>query len=208
MCDNEVLQSLALAAASVAALGDLSALSSFSDEALLDAIERAAALRRCSDQVSAVTAAELARRSVFSLGDAGLARAGGFTSTEHMMQVLAGVPRQEAAKLINVGALMTSSDPVAVVLTQALDEGMSIDAVDALRRGLGDANTPAECAELVADAGRRTPEQLFRDARHTRDLHDEQAIAAHEKERSDLRSVRAWWDADGMYCGAWRLPAE
>ena len=114
------MQSLASAAASVAALGDLSALASFSDDALIDAIARATDLRRCSDQVSAITAAELARRCVFSLGDAGLARAGGFTSSEHMVQVLTGVPRQEAAKLINVGALMTSSDPVAVTFGTSL----------------------------------------------------------------------------------------
>ena len=202
------METLEETAAAVVSLGDPAELPSYSDDELLEAVARGAALKRCSDKFSARTAAEVARRSAFSLQDAGLARSGGYVSTEHMVQVLTGVSRHEASKLIKVGALLTSPEPVAVLLAQAFDDGMSIDSVDALRRGLGDAVAPVECTELILHAARRTPEQLFRDARHTRDLFDEEKIAVHEKERSDLRSVRAWWDAEGMYCGSWRLPAE
>ncbi len=202
------MQSLSELAAAVEACGAPSVLPSLSNERLMDRVELGAAITRFAEQFCAHNAGEIARRSDVALGDAGLARAGGYVSTEHRMQVVTGVGRQEAVKLIKVGTLLTSADPVAVVLAEAFDAGMPIDSVDALRRGLGDADASFECAKLIAGAARRTPEQLFRDARHTRDVHDEEKIAVHEKQRSDLRSVRSWWDAEGMYCGSWRLPAE
>jgi hypothetical protein len=202
------MHSLTEVAAAVEASGAPSVLASLSGAALKHRLELGASLRRYSDQFNATNAGEVARRSEFALGDKGLARAGGYKSTEHMVQVLTGVGRQEAAKLVKVGALLNSAEPVAVVLTEAFEAGLPIDSVDALRRGLGDADAPIEAAELIAGAGRRTPEELFRSARHTRDLFDEEKIAVHEKERSDLRSVKTWWDDAGMFCGTWRLSPE
>ena len=64
------------------------------------------------------------------------------------------------------------------------------------------------CERLIATSNGRTPEQLNRSTRQARDTLDERGIERREKERRDLRSLRAWWDAAGKYCGSWRLPAE
>jgi hypothetical protein len=187
-------------ATSVAALGEFDALSS---PELMSAIEQIASLRRCVDRVAARAAAELSRRSSHGLGDDGLARAGGYLSAEHMIQVLAQVSRAEAVKLVRVGSALSTA-PVAA----AVDAGLSLESVDAIRRGLGSLSDASAVATVVDDATGRTPEQLFRAARQVRDELDGEGIARREKEQRDLRSVRTWWDAAGMHCGSWRLPSE
>ena len=101
-------------------------------------------------------------------------------------------------------------------LAAALAAGtLSIDAVESIRRALGDVDpavTPdaltAACGHLIATSTGLTPEQLYRKARQLRDSLDEAGIERREKERRDLRSVRTWWDPAGMYCGSFRLPPE
>jgi hypothetical protein len=194
------MEDLLSSAASVAALEPFEVISS---PELISAIEQIASLRRCVDRVAALAAAELARRSSHELGDDGLARAGGYLSTEHMIQSLAQVSRAEAAKLVRVGSALTSPSVVT-----ALDSGLSFESVDAIRRGLGSLSDASAVATVVDDAKGRTPEQLFKAARQVRDELDGEGIARREKEQRDLRSVRTWWDAAGMHCGSWRLPPE
>jgi hypothetical protein len=220
-------ESLRASVVDVALLGDAASdFAAMSNAELLSAQAKITSLRACADRYSALAAGEFARRSHHELGEAGLARAGGYSSTEHMVQSLAKVSRQDAAKLIQVGALIAQAEEAVddggsaisapALLAGALESGaISIDAVEAIRRGLGDidAAVTAEqlaeaCARLIEISAGRTPEQIYRCARHERDALDEGGIERREKERRDLRSVRMWWDASGMYCGSWRLPAE
>jgi hypothetical protein len=235
-------ESLRTAAADVALLGDaVGDFRAMSNADLLSAQARITALRHCADRYAAIAAGEIGRRSTYELGDSGLARAGGFSSTEHMIQSLGNVSRQDAVKLLQVGTLIAQAEAAAApddggdlapddatrtsssaapslpaLIAAALQSGaLSIEAAESIRKGLGDvdAAVTAEqladaCARLIATSAGRTPEQLYRSARHARDTLDEYGIERREKERRELRSVRAWWDASGMYCGSWRLPAE
>ncbi|TXN31944.1 DUF222 domain-containing protein [Lacisediminihabitans profunda] len=211
------------AAGDVALLGDAAAdFAALSNAELLAAQGKITVLRACADRFAALAAGEIARRSHHDLGEAGLARAGGYSSTEQMIQSITGVSRQDAVKLIGVGTLIAQSEAAAdewslpALLAAALESAsISLDAVEAIRRGLGDINPAVgaeqialACARLIETSSGKTPEQIYRNARSERDALDEDGIARREMERRDLRSVRAWWDAAGMYCGTWRLPAE
>lgn len=127
---------------------------------------------------------------------------------------------------------MTSSELVPewhTLLANALAEGrMSIDKVDAIRRvmadigsdrnGVHEASTPdvtvtdaaiaRTVVELIAHSTGLNPEQMFRAAKRARDAIDADGIERREKEQRDLRSVRTWWDVNGMHCGSWRLAPE
>lgn len=216
-------EKLRTATGDVTLFGDAAAdFAAMSNAELLAAQGKITTLRSCADRYAALAAGEIARRSHHELGEAGLARAGGYSSTEQMIQSVTGVSRQDAVKLIKVGTLISQSEADAgdgslpVLLAGALESGMiSLDAVEAIRRGLGDIDpaVTAEqlahaCARLIETSTGRTPEQVYRSARHERDALDEDGIERREKERRELRSVRVWWDAAGMYCGTWRLPAE
>ncbi|QHO68933.1 DUF222 domain-containing protein [Marisediminicola antarctica] len=102
--------------------------------------------------------------------------------------------------------------PLAAALAAGI---LSIDAVESIRRALGDVDPAitagaltAACEHLIGTSTGLTPEQLYRKARQLRDSLDEAGIERREKERRDLRSVRTWWDPAGMYCGSFRLPPE
>ncbi|MES2171398.1 MAG: DUF222 domain-containing protein [Actinomycetota bacterium] len=194
------MEDLLATAAVVAAVHDFRALSS---SELVTAVAQIAALRRCVDRAAAQAAAELARRSEPALGDAGLARAGGYLSTEHMIQVLGQVSRDEAVKLVHVGSVITTPAVIA-----ATDAGLSLESVDAIRRGLGSLDDEAAVATVVKGSMARTPGQIFKIARQLRNRLDADGIAKREMEQRDLRAVRTWWDEAGMYCGSWRLPPE
>ncbi len=60
-------------------------------------------LRRRVDAVFAEWSAEMSRQSAPDLGSAGLARVEGFKTPEDMISTTAGVPAQEARKLVKVG---------------------------------------------------------------------------------------------------------
>jgi hypothetical protein len=95
-----------------------------------------------------------------------------------------------------------------------LDGRLSLDKVDAIRRVMAeisdfdDATISTAVGDLIDAAPGLNPEQLCRAARHARDLIDQGGIEAREKRQRDQRSVRTWWDANGMFCGSWRLPPE
>jgi hypothetical protein len=92
--------------------------------------------------------------------------------------------------------------------------GISVDAADAIRRGLGqpDATVTATqlavaADELIARAGAMTPEALLKAARQTRNDLDLDAIERGEKERAAIRYVRVW-KRDGMRGGSWAAADE
>lgn len=100
-------------------------------------------------------------------------------------------------------------------LAAAITDGrMSLEKVDAIRRVMSDIVQPDRAAvddaviELVRLAPEMSPEQLVRAARRARDVIDHDGIERREKQQRDLRSVRTWWDANGMHCGSWRLAPE
>jgi hypothetical protein len=158
-------ESLRTAAADVALLGDaVGDFRAMSNADLLSAQARITALRHCADRYAAIAAGEIGRRSTYELGDSGLARAGGFSSTEHMIQSLGNVSRQDAVKLLQVGTLIAQAEAAAApddggdlapddatrtsssaapslpaLIAAALQSGaLSIEAAESIRKGLGD----------------------------------------------------------------------
>ncbi|HEY5319401.1 MAG TPA: Helicase associated domain protein [Galbitalea sp.] len=92
--------------------------------------------------------------------------------------------------------------------------GLSLDAADAIRRGLGivDSAVTSEqlrgAAETLIDCAMTIPpEKLWRLARQHRESLDEHAIARGEKQRADQRYVRRF-RRDGLCGGSWLLPDE
>lgn len=247
-------------AATVADLGGTADAFAALDSAQLTAATRSiATLRQAVDRFAALAAAEVARRSRHELGHQGLAQRAGFLNPIAMIQSVAQVGRQEAARMVEAGALLadahfaaragesadervseivgervggggagdaTGGDPAAgtassrasdwrALLAAALSAGtLSLDAMDAIRRvlidvtGAGEEDLVLVAEQLIAAASSLSPDQLFRRARQARDLIDEEGIARREKQQRDLRSVRTWWDSNGMHCGSWRLASE
>jgi hypothetical protein len=169
-------------------------------------------------------AASIARRSDHTLGYDGLARRNGFPTPATFIQSMTGTSLDDASKLARIGQSIADAEleggeqsPVAVA---AVAGGISLDAADAIRRGLGapDATVNAEQLRtagerLVAHAqttgglGAVTPEALLKLARQARQELDLEAIERGEKRRAAMRYVRRW-SRDGMSGGSWALPDE
>ena len=169
-------------------------------------------------------AASIARRSDHTLGYDGLARKNGFPTPATFIQSMTGTSLDDATKLARIGQSIVDAElegqeqsPVTVA---AVAGGISLDAADAIRRGLGtpDAAVTAEqlraaSERLIAHAqsasilGAATPEALLKLARQARHELDLEAIERGEKRRSAMRYVRRW-SRDGMSGGSWALPDE
>src|SRR5882757_8675885 len=106
--------------------------SAFADGSLLDAQRVLAEHRRTVDVFSVALAGEIARRSSRELGYAGLAARSGFLSPEALIQSVSGGYRAEAARHVAVGSALDSPVGAAV-----LSGAISVDAADAIQRGLG-----------------------------------------------------------------------
>jgi hypothetical protein len=183
-------------------------------------------------------AAAIARRSDHTLGYDGLARRSGFATPATFIQSLTGTSMDEATKLARLGGMIIEAEAAAqpaaggtggsgagAVATAAMSGGISVDAADAIRRGLGspDAAVTAEqlreaAEKLIARAvqsgidavcgiGVLTPEALLKLARHARAELDADAVERGEKERAEQRAVRIW-ERDGFYGGSWKLTGE
>ncbi len=76
------------------------------DEALLEALDRAAAVRRLVDARSAVLAGEVARRSAPHLGHSGLAQRHGHRTPEELVRVTTGSSRHDARVAVRAGAVL------------------------------------------------------------------------------------------------------
>ena len=171
---------------------------SLSDQALLEAQRVVAGHRRTVDVFSAALAGELARRSAPELGYAGLAQRSGFLSPEALIQSVTGGGRAEAAKHVAVGSALGSTVGAAV-----LDGTISVDAADAIQRGLG--ATDETAAALLGDAQQLDADQLYRRSRDLRDDLDAASVARREKEQRDLRYLKYSRRGDGMVRGSFLL---
>jgi hypothetical protein len=219
-------------AAQVAALGDCAAdILGLDDAALLKAQSLVSAHRRQLDLYSALVAGEISHRSRRDLGGSGLAQREGFATPESLIQMVSGATRAEAVKFVSVGSLMaqtelaetevttptdSASTPWEAPLVDAVLKGVvSVDAVESIRRGLGDVDAAItqtalrEATErLVEDSSTMTSDQLYRHARDMRDALDADAVARREKEQHDQRYFRAYTRRDGMVAGSFLYGPE
>ena len=180
-----------------------------SDAALVGLQRAFAAHTRQFDAMKTAAAGEPARRSRRELGQAGLAAREGFRSPEAMLQSITGATGREAAQLVTLGRIAGEAQAVQSLLDDgttdiggqpvvlpwrrrsplAVTAGvLSVDQADSLRRGLGAPSGPVT-ADQLRDTARPDhrqaalpADQLFREARITRDLLDEEGIPAREAE--------------------------
>jgi hypothetical protein len=222
------------AAAAVAALGESQADIDLLDDAPLQAgMRMLAELDQQAQPYRLWLAAAIAKRSDHTLGFDGLARKNGFATPAVFIQSLTGSSIDEATKLARLGGMIADaeSDPAtaadgtggsgrSAIAIAGTSGGISVDAADAIRRGLGTPNTVVtaeqlrfEAERLIAHAqqaglsGLVTPEALLKLARQARERLDLDAVDRGQQERSAMRSVRVW-EKDGMFGGSWRLAGE
>ncbi|HEU0206562.1 MAG TPA: DUF222 domain-containing protein [Pseudolysinimonas sp.] len=206
-------------AALCAALADVSVpfavpiVAGFDDDGLLAAQRTVAEIRRRADAAAAVIAGEIAHRSRRELGDAGLARRLGARTPEILVARVAGTSAREATSLVRVGAVMTiptmdAAAPtpwLASVVAAVRAGGLSVDAADAIRVGLGvpDDFVSGESLRVAADAllvmaSSLTIEQLAVRARDERAELDAAQVRDREKALRDRRFLRVVPQSDGM----------
>lgn len=206
---------------------------SLADSALLEALDRAATVRRLVDARSAVLAGEVARRSAPQLAHAGLAQRRGHRTPEELVRVTTGSSRHDARIAVRAGSMLADSSlsdatatgtmaagsalPVwARALIEPVVQGqLSTAALEAIRSGLGDvtATVSAESlsqavALLLADSDTLDVDRLHRRARQLRDELDTAGIAERESARRAARSLRLFRGTDGMTRASWLLDPE
>jgi hypothetical protein len=159
-------------------------------------------------------AAEIARRSSHELGYSGLARKHGAPTPTALIQSLTGDSLAEANKLALLGQSVVDDD-ASTIIDAATSGKISVDAADAIRRGLGSPDEVVtaeqlsdEADKLIADADKNySPEFLLKKARQARNALDLDSIEREQKQRSDIRYLKVW-RKDGMSSGRWALPDE
>ena len=125
--------------------------SCLSDDELLAEQRAFAAARRLIDAGAAAVAAEIAHRSRRELGYEGLAARRGARSPEALIQSVTGVSAGDARTMVRVGTLVSSPvstpwlEPVASAVTSG---GLSLDAAEAIRAGLGEPTEAVTAAQL------------------------------------------------------------
>ena len=85
-----------------------------SDELLLQALERAAAVRRLVDARSAMLAGEVAERSTPQLGHSGLAQRHGHRTPEELVRVTTGSSRHDARVAVRAGTMLLGASGAGV----------------------------------------------------------------------------------------------
>jgi hypothetical protein len=188
----------------------------------------------------AVTAGQIARRSAPERGSEGMARQSGHRTPEEMARALGKISRHDAARAVRQGKLIHTTqtlddaeatgappinpstgqeliddEPWLASVGRALTEGLSVDAADAIRRGLG---VPSEEAtvemlsraaeELCRNASRLDPDRLFQRARRLRDEIDAAGIGLREHERRERRTLTFRQQPDGMSRLVWLMDPE
>lgn len=224
---------LVASASALASFGDSSAeIEALDDEALIEAQASYAEYVRVGQSHGAWIASAIARRSRHELGLSGLAKREGHVSPEAMIQSISGSTRDEAAKLIRVGAMMAEVNGFATAaqldpalpfdvpwqqpIVAALAAGViSLDAAESIRKGLGgidDAVTAdllrGAAEQLLVEAMTLDADRLYRRAREVRDELDADGIARREKERRDQRYFHAKRRTDGMVTGSFAFADE
>jgi hypothetical protein len=206
------------------------AIDALTDSQLLEAQAAYATHHRAVQAYGVWIAGAIARRSAFSLGYSGLARRNGFGTPEGLIHAATGGTKAEAVKFVQLGSMMSQAqgatdahdDEVTPeqrwqipIVTAVGDGTLSVDAADAIRRGLGqlDAAVTAialrEAADrLVAEAAVASADEIFRRARQARDALDADGIALRQKERRDLRYFSAKRRPDGLVGGSYLLADE
>ena len=205
--------------AAAAALADATGddVAALSDDALLSLQAEIGGVRHRLDALAAIAAGVIAQRSRHELGYAGLAQSKGFRTPENLLQTITGTTRAEATKLVRVGAMTATVQPVELEpLTLALTAGsLSVEAADAIRRGLGepDPAVPADdyraaVHRLIAAAVTVDPDAVFTHARRERDTLDAAGIASRANQQRDLRYFRTHRKLNGTVTGSFLLDAE
>lgn len=197
------------------------------DSALLEALDRAATVRRLVDARSAVLAGEVARRSAPQLAHAGLAQRHGHRTPEELVRVTTGTSRTDARIAVRAGSLLAAEvgepgggEPALPVWARALIEPvmqgrLSTAALESIRTGLGDESETVSAESLrgavsllLTEIDTLDVDRLFRRARQIRDELDTAGVAEREAARRDARSLRIHRTADGMTRATWLLDPE
>src|SRR5690606_34286838 len=220
---------LSQVSAAIAALpADASVFAGLTDEELTGLPAVLAAARHQLEAREARVAGEIARRSSYDLGYAGLAQKTGFRTPEKLVQHLTGSTSREAAKLVRTGVIIHEADtlteaertgeaspelthPWLAPVGRAVAAGtLSIEAGEAIRIGLGTPTADISADALsgaavrlvdLADSSGNTPlnaDQLLDRARMLRDELDEAGITDRERTRQNARSFKRYRRADGM----------
>jgi hypothetical protein len=163
-------------------------------------------------------AAAVARRSDHEFGDSGLARRNGSATPREFIQTVTGASTAEASRLAELAKLAIDASADSAPGTRLIEASthgeLSLDAANAIRRGLGKpddavtaAQLEAESQKLIERARFAAPEELLKLARQARNSLDLDAVERGQKRRADLRYVRRF-RRDGMCGGSWLLPEE
>ncbi len=241
---------LLASAAVVSALGGSAEDFAFLDGEKILAAQRAVTEhQRHLDIYKLWIAGQVSRLSRHDLGYAGLAKSSGFPTPEALLQSVSGISRAEAGKLIHVGTLVANTDDAAATerpsstvppwqagIAAAASAGtLSLDAVEAISRGLGvpdpvataqsdasnsAAEEPAENKGVTAEmltaaaesllpiAASLSVGQLHRRARELRDTLDAEGVDRRAKRQRDLEYWRSWRRDDGMVEGHYLLAGD
>jgi hypothetical protein len=215
---------LIASAGAVAALGGCAAgIDALDDVDLLEGQRLLSALRRLTEAYGMWFAAAIAGRSSPDLGYSGLARKQGFVSPEALIQSVSGITKSDAVKFVQLGTVMheIAATPESLIswqapITEAVSAGaLSVDAADAIRRGLGGLDDAvamddlrAAAQALVGEAVSVAVDELARRAREVRDELDAAGVARREKQRRHLRYFTVKQGTDGMVTGSYRLSDE
>lgn len=206
---------------------------SLADSALLEALDRAATVRRLVDARSAVLAGEVARRSAPQLAHSGLAQRRGHRTPEELVRVTTGSSRHDARIAVRAGSMLAAPTPDAEgagagagaesalptwgrALVEPVRQGrLSTDALASIRQGLGDVSDTVSAESLhaavellLAEIDTLDVDRLYRRARQLRDELDTAGISEREAARRDARSLRISRGADGMTRATWLLDPE
>ncbi|HEX4057472.1 MAG TPA: DUF222 domain-containing protein, partial [Galbitalea sp.] len=225
---SNLAEQLMESASAVAALGNVETdIAALDDSSVSGGMALVRDLRRNLQAYEVLLSAEITRRSSHEFGNSGLARRNGSPTPATYIQAITGVSIDEATKLARVGSLVLDAQATAVdevdgvapeigapLATAAVSGQISVDAADAIRKGLGSPDDAISTerlreaeVELLALADKVSPEALLKLARIARNQLDHAAVAEGQKRRSDLRYVRRW-RRDGMSGGSWCLPDE
>ena len=212
---------------------DVDAHRSLDDSVLLEINRLIGRENQLIGALGAVAAGEVAHRSEPELGSQGLAQRTGYRTPEELVKVTTGSTGRDASTSVRIGRLAheaaTAGDvdaatgevatptqpwlaPVAAALSA---QALSLEAADAIRRGLGNPNSAVSAemlsraaAQLCREADSLDPDRLTRRARQLRDEMDAAGIAIREEERREVRGLRLSELPDGGGLLTWRMDPE
>jgi hypothetical protein len=217
---------LRASADALAVLGGSAAdIDALDDASLLGAQRLYSDLQRLSQTYAVWIASAIGRRSRHDLGYSGLAKKNGHVSPEALIQSISGGTKADAVKFVQMGSLLAEVDdapaspefealaPWQTPIARAVSAGaLTVDAADAIRRGLSGVEDGVASAELrkaaevlIEESQHLSADLLYRRARLVRDELDSDGIARREKERRDLRYFTAKRRTDGLVGGSYLL---